>query len=132
MAPSFYIFNQRIIALQCCVSVCHTTLISHKHTYVPSLLCICIQKYTYVLPSYPPPHPSLLSQSTGLSPLCYTATSHQLIYFLHRVIFMSQCHSQFIPTSPSPTVYTTSLFSMSATLLLNRILFCLYSKVQVL
>lgn len=45
---------------------------------------------------------------------------------------MSQCHSQFIPPSPSPTVYTTSLFSMSATLLLNRTLFCLYSKVQVL
>ena len=45
---------------------------------------------------------------------------------------MSQCHSQFIPPSPSPTVYTTSVFSMSATLLLNRILFCLYSKVQVL
>ena len=45
---------------------------------------------------------------------------------------MSQCHSQFIPPSPSPTVYTTSLFSMSATLLLNGTLFCLYSKVQVL
>ena len=33
------IFNWRIIALQCCAGFCHTsTWISHRYTYVPSLL----------------------------------------------------------------------------------------------
>ena len=34
-----FIFNWRVIALQCCVGVCHTsTWISHRYTYVPSFL----------------------------------------------------------------------------------------------
>ena len=34
-----FIFNWRIIALQCCVGLCHTsTWISHRYTHVPSLL----------------------------------------------------------------------------------------------
>ena len=58
-----FIFNW-IIALQCCISFCHTApWISHEYTYVPSLL-----------PS-PPSHPCRLSQSTRLSSLCYIATS---------------------------------------------------------
>ena len=35
----FFIFNCRIIALQCCIGFCHTTAqISHQHTCIPSLL----------------------------------------------------------------------------------------------
>ena len=35
----FFFFNWRIIALQCNVGFCHTlTWISHKYTYIPSLL----------------------------------------------------------------------------------------------
>ena len=49
------------------VLVCHTS-ISHKYTHTPPSL---------ELPSQPTaPTPSMLSQSTGLSSLCYTATSH--------------------------------------------------------
>ena len=48
-----------IIASQCCVGVCHTARwISHKHTYIPSLLG---------LPPTSPSHPSRSSQSTKLS-----------------------------------------------------------------
>ena len=37
--PLSLIFNRRIIAFQCCVGFCRTTVwISHKYTYVPSLL----------------------------------------------------------------------------------------------
>ena len=47
-----FIFNQRIIALQYCVGICHTTTwVSHKYIYVPSLLNL--------LP-LPPPHPTPL------------------------------------------------------------------------
>ena len=36
---SSFIFNWRIIVLQCCFGFCHTTTwISHKYTYIPSLL----------------------------------------------------------------------------------------------
>ena len=36
---SFFFFNWRILSLQCCVGFCHTVMwISHRYTYVPSLL----------------------------------------------------------------------------------------------
>ena len=53
---NLFIFNWRIIALQCCDGFCHTSKwISHKHTYVRSL---------FNLPPTPS-HLSRLSQSTG-------------------------------------------------------------------
>ena len=79
---SFFFFNWRIIALQCCVGFCCATMwISHKCTCILSLL------------SLPPlTNPSKLSQSTGLSSLCYVAISHWLSV-LHMVIYMFQCYS---------------------------------------
>ena len=62
-----FIFNWRIIALQCCIGFCYATVrIGHQYTYVPSVL------------SLPPARlrcPSRFSRSTGLSSLCYTAAS---------------------------------------------------------
>ena len=57
-----------LIASQCCVGFWHTTWISHKCTYIPSLLFLSPTPST---PSYP----SRLLKSTGLSSLCYAATS---------------------------------------------------------
>ena len=67
---NYYCFyTWRIIALQCYIGFCHTTTwISHKYTYVPSLLNLP--------PSTMPSYPSRLLQRSVLSSLCYTATSH--------------------------------------------------------
>ena len=45
-----FIFNWRIIALQCCIDFCHiATQISHRYMYVPFLLTLSLT-----------PHPILL------------------------------------------------------------------------
>ena len=63
-----FIFNWRIIVIECCGGFCHPAIwISRKYTYIPPLL---------EPPSHPSSHPSRLSQSTGLSSLCYRATSY--------------------------------------------------------
>ena len=63
-----YMFNWRIIALQCCVGFFHTIMwISYKYTYISSLLS---------LPLPPPSHPSRSSQNTSLSSPDYIAASH--------------------------------------------------------
>ena len=88
----FFVFNWRIIALQHCVGLCHTsTWIGHIHIHIHS--------YTYVPPSRgapPPPsptpsHPSKLSENTRLSSLCHTANSH-LLSILHIVMYTFPCY----------------------------------------
>ena len=72
---------------------CHTSpRTSHRSTYVPPLRNL-------------PPilRPSGLSQSTGLSSLCYTANSHWLPT-LYRNVQVSVLLSQFVLPSPSYTV----------------------------
>ena len=98
------LFNLRIIALQNCVGFCHTsTWISHRQTYVPSLLNL--------LPTVS--HPSRLSQGTNLSSLSHTANSHWLfIYFTYGNIYTTLLPSQFISAS-SASIVSTSLFPMS-------------------
>ena len=54
-------------------------------------------------PPSTPSHTSRLSQSTGLSSLCYTANSHWLS-ILHMVTHVSVLLSQFVPPSASPAV----------------------------
>ena len=94
----FFFLNWRIIALQYCVGLYHTsTWISHRYTYVPSLL--------NPLPSPTPSHPSRLSQSTGLSTLCHVANSHLLsiLYMAkctHFHSFLSSSHPLFSPLCP--------------------------------
>ena len=42
-------FDWRTIALQCCVDFCHTTTwISHKYTYVPSLLTLILAMISWI------------------------------------------------------------------------------------
>ena len=71
-------FDWKIIALQCCVGFCHTsTWISHRYTYIPSLLN---------LPSIS--HPSRLSQSIKLSSVYHTEIpSSQLFYMWSCICF---------------------------------------------
>ena len=76
------------------------------YTYVPSLLILC--------PITSPA--SRMSQSTGLSFLCHIANSHCLSISYGNV-YASMLFCQFVLLSPSPFA-STSVFSMSATLLL--------------
>ena len=74
----YLFFNWRIIALQNFVVFCQTsTWVSHRYTYIPSLL---------ILPPISfPSHPSRLMQSPCLSFLSYTANSHW-VSILHMVM----------------------------------------------
>ena len=85
------------------------------------------------LTSLPPPTPShlsRLSQSTRLRSLCHTANSH-FLSILGMEMYVSMFLSLFIPSSPFPTV--TSLFSMSASLLLpcNQVHQCHFSRFHI-
>ena len=79
----FYFFNCRIIALQYCVSFCHTSAwIGHGD--LPPLECL----------SHPPHHrtPPGCDRALGLSCLHPTARSHGLS-ILHVVMYMFRCYS---------------------------------------
>ena len=92
-----FIFNGKIINLECCVGCCCTTMwISRVYTYVPSLL------------SLPPPHPTPLGHHRAQSwaPISY------LFYTQIYVVYMSILLSHFVPPS-FPTVPTRP-FSTSA------------------
>ena len=69
-----FIFNWRIIALQYCIGFCHTsTWVSHRYTYVPSLL-----KFPPI--SHLHPTPLRCHRALGVSSLCYVAipTGYQI------------------------------------------------------
>ena len=100
-----FIFNQRIVALQCSVGFCCTTTwISRKCTRIRSLLN---------LPPTPPAHPSTLAQSTRLSSLFHQQLATSC--FTYGNVDVSVLLSQLAPPSPSPTA-SVRLFSTSASL----------------
>ena len=102
------IFNWRIIALQHCVGFCHTSAgISHRYTYVPSLL------------NFPPTsHPILPLQTVKEHwvelPVLYR--KFPLASIIHMVMSMFQQY--FLNSSHPllPLLYLHVLFSMSASL----------------
>ena len=97
-----HIFNWRIIALEYCVSFCHiSTWISHRHTYIPSLLNLS-----------PTSHHSRLAQGSGLISVHHIENSHRLSSFTYGYVYVSMLLSQFVPPSPPPPM-SLSLFSMS-------------------
>ena len=65
---NFFIFNWRIIASQCCVGFCHTTVwIISQHTYILSFLSLPPPptSFPYLLPPTPLPAPN----SCGMTPV---------------------------------------------------------------
>ena len=96
-----FVCNWRIIALQYCVGLCHTSIwISHRHTHVPSPLNL--------LPT------ALGCHSTSLNSLHHAASFHWLS-ISHMVAHVFILLSPFAPPSPLAST-STSLFSMPASL----------------
>ena len=88
-------FSWRIIAIQYCISFCHTS------TWI-SFMLEGIHMFPLEHSFHVPPHPTLLScqRALGLSTLCHTENFHQLS-ILHMVMYMFQCYSF---NCPSPTI----------------------------
>ena len=90
--------NWRIIALQCCVGFCHTTMqISHN------FICVCVCVYVYVSvsspswASFPSPFPPLqviAEHQAGLPVLC--SSFPLAMCFTHDSMYMSVLLPQFV------------------------------------
>ena len=103
-----YNFFWRIIALQYYVGFCHaSTWISHRYTYVPSLL-------------NPPPisHPSKVVTEHWVELPVSHKKSPLAIYLKYSFVHVSILFNQFVLPSPSLTV-STSLFTVSASRLFS-------------
>ena len=91
----FFFFKNWRISLQCCIGFCCTMWVSCKFTPLSSLLSSL---------SLSPSHSSRSSQSTRLR-LCVLHSSLPLAILTHDV-YTFQCHSQFVPLSPSLVPYS--------------------------
>ena len=108
---NLFIFNWRIIALQCC-------LVSAIHHHESAIGIHMSPSSRTSLPPPTPSHPSRLSQSQAELPVLYRDFP-LAIYFTYGNVFLyiSIILSQFVPPSPFPAV-SVSLFSMSESLFL--------------
>jgi len=99
-----FIFNWRIIALECCVAFCHTTMwISYKGTYVPSFLNLP--------PTLQPiPPPLVVTGHKCELPVLYSNFPLDIYFAYINVYNVSMLLSQFIPPSPWPSPSPCGLF----------------------
>ena len=111
----YFIFNWRIIALQCYAGFCHiTTHISHNYMCVCvcvctcMCVCVCVSSSCWVALLSLPISP--LEVITRLGSLRCTVVP-LAVCFIHGDIHTSVRLSRFLPPSPSPTV-SPSPFSM--------------------
>ena len=100
-------FNGRIIALQCCVGLCHTTMwISHKYTHIAP------PSWAWLSPSHPTP------LGCHRSPDWVPCVMQQLpsnYRFTYGNVHVPVLLSQLVPPSASLAV-STRMFSLSASL----------------
>ena len=98
-------FNWRIIASQCCVGFCHTSIwMSHRYTYIPSLLNLLL---TFLST---PPRQVITGHQAEVPALYGNFTL--AICFTHCNRHISMLLSQFVSSSPSLAM-SISLFSES-------------------
>ena len=86
-----FIFNWRIIALECCVGFCHTiTWTSREYTHITFLLIL-------------PATPLGCHRAPGWAPWAIQRRStHYLCYTLRCIYFDAPLLSQLVPPSPCP------------------------------
>ena len=94
----FFLFNWRVIPLNCCVGFCcRTAQISHKYTDMPSLL-----RLSPTLPNSAPLQVIRECQAGTPASSSFPPTS----YFIHGGVYTSVLVFQFAPPSPDPIVPT--------------------------